>query len=534
MVELMIRAIVVAGLATAAAWLFELGLASSRMPRRFAWTFALVATSTLPFLPRLVEQSPVAAIPQITIPAAITEVRASVSGTALDYAQLVWIALSCMALVVFFGAFVRLQREQRTWRAARIANAPVLMSRKFGPAVVGFAAPAIVVPEWVERTSHQEQRLIILHEREHIRAGDQLQLLLSIIATIAMPWNPFVWLQTRRLKFTIEADCDQRVLALEPDAARYATLLVDVGARQVSDKSGLLLTPALAEHRNGLERRLVMLAEKLIANRWKAAGLMVVGAGLTAIACESRLPQEPQQPAPQGAVTDVSLPRRQQQAGPIQLNDMPSLMEKHYPPLLKNAGIGGRVGVKVIVRASGKVEGHEVILSSGHEALDQAALRVVRETEILPTRVPAGQEPKDRVEQYILDFDPKVNSKRVVRTPGAGVLMPSMVTPQEQAPQYTPYTEMPRLANRDEVFRLLVKHYPPALREAGIGGTTLLWALIDESGYIVDTKVKTTSGHDALDQAAAVVTRQMKFVPAKNNETHVKVWVQLPVVFAVK
>jgi protein TonB len=99
------------------------------------------------------------------------------------------------------------------------------------------------------------------------------------------------------------------------------------------------------------------------------------------------------------------------------------------------------------------------------------------------------------------------------------------------APVFTPYTVKPELQNREAVARALVRNYPPLLRDAGIGGTVLLWALIDESGTVMRTQVKEGSGHEALDQAATKVADIMKFSPALNRDQKVKVWIQLPIVF---
>ena len=101
----------------------------------------------------------------------------------------------------------------------------------------------------------------------------------------------------------------------------------------------------------------------------------------------------------------------------------------------------------------------------------------------------------------------------------------------EAAPVFTPYTVKPDLKNRDVVARALVRNYPPLLRDAGIGGTTLLWMLIDENGTVMKTQVKEKSGHDALDEAARKVGEVMKFTPALNRDQKVKVWIQLPIVF---
>jgi periplasmic protein TonB len=101
----------------------------------------------------------------------------------------------------------------------------------------------------------------------------------------------------------------------------------------------------------------------------------------------------------------------------------------------------------------------------------------------------------------------------------------------EAAPVFTPYTVKPELQNRDAVQRALVRNYPPLLRDAGIGGTVLLWALIDEGGVVLKTQVKEASGHEAFDEAAKKVADIMKFSPALNRDQKVKVWIQLPIVF---
>jgi len=101
----------------------------------------------------------------------------------------------------------------------------------------------------------------------------------------------------------------------------------------------------------------------------------------------------------------------------------------------------------------------------------------------------------------------------------------------EAAPTFTPYTVKPELKNRDEVARALQRNYPPLLRDAGVGGTVLIWALIDEEGTVMKTQVKQGSGHEALDDAAQKVGAVMRFTPALNRDQKVKVWIQLPIVF---
>lgn len=99
------------------------------------------------------------------------------------------------------------------------------------------------------------------------------------------------------------------------------------------------------------------------------------------------------------------------------------------------------------------------------------------------------------------------------------------------APAFTPYTVGPSITNRSEVARALEREYPPLLRDAGIGGTTVVWFFIDEEGAVRNQEVNTSSGHQALDEAALRVAPVFEFTPALNRDKAVPVWVSLPITF---
>lgn len=98
-------------------------------------------------------------------------------------------------------------------------------------------------------------------------------------------------------------------------------------------------------------------------------------------------------------------------------------------------------------------------------------------------------------------------------------------------PIFTPMTTRPTIRNRDEVARELRRSYPGILRDAGIGGTVVVWILIDETGQVLRTQVQRSSGHEALDAAALHVGDVIEFTPAMNRDRAVKVWVQWPIAF---
>ena len=60
------------------------------------------------------------------------------------------------------------------------------------------------------------------------------------------------------------------------------------------------------------------------------------------------------------------------------------LVESLYPAMLRTAGIGGTVTVRAMVDTLGIVGTVHIVASSGHRALDQAALTAVRQFEFTP------------------------------------------------------------------------------------------------------------------------------------------------------
>jgi len=73
--------------------------------------------------------------------------------------------------------------------------------------------------------------------------------------------------------------------------------------------------------------------------------------------------------------------------------------------------------------------------------------------------------------------------------------------------------------------------YPELARRAGIEGNTVIKALVDIDGSIIDAKVLKSSGNQMLDQAALAAARKAKFTPAKQRDKYVRVWVSIPINF---
>lgn len=101
-------------------------------------------------------------------------------------------------------------------------------------------------------------------------------------------------------------------------------------------------------------------------------------------------------------------------------------------------------------------------------------------------------------------------------------------------PTFTPYTVAPELKNRDEVRDALLREYPPMLRDAGIGGTVIVWFFIDENGKVLKAQINKSSGYPMLDAAAIRIANIYRFTPALNRDRRVKVWVSIPIQFTTR
>lgn len=102
------------------------------------------------------------------------------------------------------------------------------------------------------------------------------------------------------------------------------------------------------------------------------------------------------------------------------------------------------------------------------------------------------------------------------------------------APTFTPMTVRPQYRNLREMQQALIRHYPPLLRDAGVGGTVNVWFFIDEEGRVQNTQINESSGYDAFDEAALKVAEVARFSPAYNRDKKVPVWIALDITFEVQ
>ncbi|MGH7582615.1 MAG: M56 family metallopeptidase [Gemmatimonadales bacterium] len=245
---------------------------SLALPRRWLWLAIMLVSLMMPVGLALRSRpsptpkaAPTAPITTVTVGATITPVD-----DRPDYDRLLLIVwgFASLALAGLFGASHRRTLTLlRTWRHSELHGAAVVVSPNFGPAAVGLLRSQIVVPAWVLDLPDDEQRLVLGHELEHIRAGDQFVLFAGVLFAVLMPWNVPLWWQLRRLRIGIELDCDARVAPRLRDRPRYANLLLRARTPRRTDQMALAFFPS----RSTLAERLLALLDRARPTRRRMA-----------------------------------------------------------------------------------------------------------------------------------------------------------------------------------------------------------------------------------------------------------------------
>lgn len=170
------------------------------------------------------------------------------------YLAALWLVLSALVLGLFAGVHLYFNNLRRSWPVTYLYGVQVRVAPDIGPLVVGLYRPEIVIPQWLLSCRPDEQRLVLAHECEHIRARDPLLLAAAWAAAALLPWHPATWWMFSRVRLAVELDCDGRVLRQGIARQTYSNLLVDLAGRHAALPVGMT---ALADKSSHLEKRLL-------------------------------------------------------------------------------------------------------------------------------------------------------------------------------------------------------------------------------------------------------------------------------------
>lgn len=162
----------------------------------------------------------------------------------------------------------------------------------------------------------------------------------------------------------------------------------------------------------------------------------------------------------------------------------PSSCNPVYPPESVQGNETGRVSVRYVVSAAGKLIGLALVSSSGHKRLDQATLDMLGKCGRF---IPATQAGKPVESSAVIEYTWKLADE-----PGAG---------SEQGP----------IAGACKP-----PDYPIESVRAEEQGTTTVKFMLDEHGAVVGAELVRSSGHSRLDDAVVSALRLCRFRPKRS------------------
>ena len=559
----MIYAVTVGLLLSAAAWLLDRGLARVGLPTRWIWLVAMALTVGVPFgaIPRAAPDNSIgdaaplvgetlrgtadarsegdASEPSVlgwgraaldwggralgsasaTLNGALNGGVATLSSLAPDTPRVgAWIAaLWALASAVLGGVLcwgpLRLRRLSLGWPKSRTLGRDVRVSPDFGPAAIGITRPEIVLPRWSLALPAPDLSLVLDHEESHVRARDPMMMAGGVVALVLVPWNPSLWWQVRRLRDAVEVDCDRRVLRTQAGPALYGRILVEIGAHGRMD---VLLTPAISGTRSLLERRLDAMRERSKRRELPRtlAGAMVALA-MIAVACEAVPPLPSEDPAvasaPDVAGGEPSAPSTAPAPAPTPAPDPDPTGAQSPTPAPDPLPSPSADPDPASAPATTPAPGVAVVPPDPYPTPGTGSGQP-------PAIVRPGPSDPDAADLPRIDFG---------RTLPPSVSSP----PNASVPSFTPYDVAPEVRNVAEVRQALTREYPAVLRDAGIGGTVIMWFYVSDQGVVENVQVNQSSEVEQLDAAAINVSRTFQFTPAYNQNRPVAVWISIPITF---
>jgi hypothetical protein len=280
-----------------------------------------------------------------------------------------WIIASLLLATLFIAVHVRMRVARRRWPRAELHGTSVCLAPDAGPAVFGLLRPQIVVPRWLLSRASDEQRLVVAHEAEHIRAGDHLLLAAGSIAVVLLPWNPAVWWMLSRLRLAIELDCDARVLGTGVAPRSYGELLIDLAEQSSGFRLG---APALTDGSSHLKSRVMAMqpkARKFARLRGSLVGFAALS--LLVVACEAKLPTsaEIDQMDVAGAEKAAVQAMASSKTAEYRIDGVVSTAEQAH------ALRPEQIATMNVSQSDGSGSGHNIIRITTHDAAQPVALR---------------------------------------------------------------------------------------------------------------------------------------------------------------
>ncbi len=140
----------------------------------------------------------------------------------------------------------------------------------------------------------------------------------------------------------------------------------------------------------------------------------------------------------------------------------------------------------------------------------------------------------EKYQKELEAYNRQVSAQRSSRSKRNEVVPPKndKILDEEEENIFLALEEQPEpIGGMAEIHSKLI--YPELAKRAGVEGTVVVNALVNEEGNVIKTNVLKSIGA-GCDEAAERAISRTKFKPGKQRNKNVQVWVALPVVFKLK
>ena len=335
---------------------------------RLPWIVALVASVAWPMVTAGVLRPSPVRLSAVRVfgdaPGIVRAVATQLPRVSRDASARLSTILAALWAVASVALLLRLALAQRNLarltcdaRPDTLDGEPLLITERFGPAVVGALRPRIAMPGWMHELDRPLRSLVLRHERAHRDARDPMLAWLGEVAVALVPWNPAAWWQARRLRLALELDCDRRTLRTGDDVVTYSQLLLLIAQRQQTVR----LAPMLAESTNHLSLRIAAMQRPRSAHPVRASvALGAIAVAALAVACSPAMRDDITRP---NIGTTASLTMSPDKNGvyfeyQVEKPVVPDTGSRGplYPQELRTAGIEGQAIVEFVVDTTGRAD----------------------------------------------------------------------------------------------------------------------------------------------------------------------------------
>lgn len=311
-----------------------------------------------------------------------TSIMAAASVTGWSVAILLWLsglAYTLLQLLLAILGARRLVRESCPLPREACRNLPVtgLDSRHVreafsvgAPIVAGLFRPTLLLPpDFAERHTPKERRLILAHEARHMRRRDNLATVVARLCTAFFWFNPLAHLAYRAFRADQELSCDAMVLHGSGLGERkaYGRALVKSAAAM----EPVAVTSSWHNHKHLKERTMMLTSHRHTPAR--ALGGLLTLATLAVAAFGLSVSAFATNAADSGHDKTAIKP--------------PEIVERVPPKYPRDAAedkVEGRVEMQFTVDAQGQVQDVSVISSEPGDVFDAAAVASVKKWRFNP------------------------------------------------------------------------------------------------------------------------------------------------------